>query len=627
MSTMSKNYLSLLAIWIFLIGLVGGAQAQTNISNSPGWFSSCPRLTVDPAGNVHAIWAEFYTLSGPYATSGDAFYSKYNITTKQWSSPLNLSNSRQCFSGEWLVVGIDSDPSGNVYVVYVDSNKVKLRILSGGSWSAPFEVGSNPGSEADSARIAVDAQSNIFICWYQPYGSVYSRARIGGAWENVATISRPGTYCKFPEISVGANSVYCVFQDNHSNPSQYNAVYVCRAKAFGANWSSSQRLTSSAETEEHPAVKVDANDVAHVVYTPYFGGPRIVRYVEGTSSGFSAPIDLGGLGGDHYPALYVQGTNIYTCWQSWGIHYHNRIDGVWKGENAVPNSSCYAHTDVATSPTQDKVYYIADNSSGDIYFYELAGPGPFEAPSTAYVYATADIDADGHDEIVVDLDALGLWVWDNGVYYILNYNNPEFVIRAEVDRDGRDEIVGDFGNLGLWIWDNGVWTQMSSKNPEFLVAVDTNGNGLGEIAADFGSQGVQIWESGTWYHLNYNNPEFMIRVDIDMDWRDEIVGDFGSLGLWLYNNGVWNLLCYSNPESIGCGDTDGDGLDEIVGDFGTIGLWLWDNGTWTRLNYNNPRCIIIADTDEDGRDEIVGDFGGLGFWIWDNGAWGRVALY
>jgi hypothetical protein len=381
MRTMSKNCYSILIIWLFLIGLAGAANAQTNISNSPGWFSSCPRLTVDPAGNVHAVWAEFYTMSGVYPTSGDAFYSKYNIATKQWSTPVNVSNSRGCYSGEWYVVGIDSDASGNVYIVYVDRPRIKLRIISASGWSSPFEVGSSPSTDIDSARVAVDAAGNIFVSWCDSgYRVVYSRARIGGTWENVATLTYPNTVSKFPEISVGTNRVYCVFMDNHHTPSYYTGVYVYRAKTFGAGWSSSQRLTSAGDSEEHPAVRVDANDVAHVVYTPYFyDGSRDVRYVEGTSSGFSSPIVLGSQGGVHYPALSVRGTNVYPCWQSYGVHYRNRVGGSWTAEGAVPSSSCYALTDVAASPFEDKLYYVWDTSSGEIYFTELPGPGPFGA--------------------------------------------------------------------------------------------------------------------------------------------------------------------------------------------------------------------------------------------------------
>jgi hypothetical protein len=408
-----KNRMTVLSICVFLTALVGGAGAQINISNSPSSFSTCPRLAVDSSGNVHAIWAEFYSMNGGYPTSGDAFYAKYNIATKQWSAPLNLSNSGQCFSGEWYCVGIDADASGNVYAIYIDGPSLKLRILSNGSWSSPFNVATAGGGSLESARIAVTAGGDIFaVCCYYP--GVYSRARIGGVWESVASLTYPGTVSKFPEISVGTNQVYCVFMDNHYTPSYYTAVYVQRAVTYGAAWSSSQRMTNAATWEEHPAVRVDANDVAHVIYTPYYesNASRDVRYVEGTSSGFSAPLVLGTTGNVHYPSLAVRGTNVYACWQSSGVHYRNRVAGAWAAESAVPNAYCNSLTDVAASPCQDKLYYVWDTWAGDIYFSELAGPGSVPAPSfdtyNSKLYAAIQSDAD-HGIYYSSMDASLYW--------------------------------------------------------------------------------------------------------------------------------------------------------------------------------------------------------------------------
>ncbi len=245
-------------------------------------------------------WAEFYTWtnSPQVPTSGDAYYSKLDVGTGRWSAPVNLSNTGQVKSYEWYVVGIDTDPYGNVYVVYVNGTQLMLRVFSGGAWGAPFLVGSGPGAGGvDSARIAADAQGNIFICWWDnDWGIVYSRARVGGTWEGVVQLSKP-VRSKFPEIAVGPNLVYCVFMDAQTGYS-YQAVYTVRARTYGAGWSAPKRVSSSGEPEEHPAVKVDSADVAHVIYTPWFesDGTRSVRYVSGTAAGWSAPVDIGSRG-------------------------------------------------------------------------------------------------------------------------------------------------------------------------------------------------------------------------------------------------------------------------------------------------------------------------------------------
>ncbi len=89
----SKNRQLLAAIGLGLFGLAGLAAPQTNISNSPNWFSSCPRVAVDSVGNVHVAWAEFYTWtnSPQVPTSGDAFYSKLDVQHR----PLERSRQPQ----------------------------------------------------------------------------------------------------------------------------------------------------------------------------------------------------------------------------------------------------------------------------------------------------------------------------------------------------------------------------------------------------------------------------------------------------------------------------------------------------------------------------------------------------
>jgi hypothetical protein len=666
MSPMLKRWRFLIVAGLALLGLVGVGAAQTNISNSPNWFSTCPRIAVDPAGNVHAVWAEFYTMNGGYPASGDAFYSKLNAVTQQWSTPINLSNSGQCYSGEWYVVGIDTDGSGNVYVVYIDRPKIKLRIFSGGSWSAPFEVGSSPSTDIDSARVAVDAAGNIFVSWCDSgYRVVYSRARVGGTWESVATLTYPGSVSKFPEISVGANQVYCVFMDNHFTVSFYAAVYVHRAKTFGAAWSSSQRMTSAGNWEEHPAVRVDAADVAHVIFTPYYDSTasRDVRYVEGTSGGFSAPVVLGTQGNVHYPALAVRGGNVYTCWQSYGVHYRNRPGGTWGAENAVPSSSCYALTDVATSPLQDKIYYVWDSSGGDIYCGVII---QYVAPAESSDQAVGDFDGDGRDEVAVDFGANGIWLADDSGWSQISANNPERLLAMDVQGDHIDEIIGDFGASGLWIWVNNAWHIISSRNADFfvagnidgkggeelivdfgsiglwtwngynwtqlsgaksnsLVAADVDGDGSAEVASGFGALGLWLWKGGSWSQLSGLAPQTMVAGNADGSGGEELIADFGAVGVWVRNAGNWIKVSPADADALLIADVNGDGIKEFLGDFGALGLYLWINNQWVKLSPCNPERVIAADVDGDGLDEVVGDFGTLGLYVWDGTGWTQIS--
>jgi hypothetical protein len=219
-------------------------------------------------------------------------------------------------------------------------------------------------------------------------------------------LSHPGVRAKFPEIAAGPNLIYCVWQEG-SIGYAYHAVSATRARTFAAAWSSFNRITTAFEAEEHPAVKVDASDLAHIVYTPYSdsNGWRIVLYVEGTSSGWSAPLDLGGLGGAHFPSIGLRGNNLYVVWQL-GAHVqnNNRIADVWTGDSAVPGSSACYLPDVVVTPQQDKVYYVWDGN-GEIY---VGVKTQYVAPTESSSQAIGDFDGDSKDEIAVDFGSYGV---------------------------------------------------------------------------------------------------------------------------------------------------------------------------------------------------------------------------
>lgn len=622
----SKNGRLLAALLVGLLGIAGPALAQTNISNSPNWHSSCPRITVDPTGNVHVIWAEFYGMSGPYPTSGDAFYARLNIATGQWTTPVNLSNSGGCFSGEWLVVGIDSDASGNVYAVYVDGATIKLRILSGGAWSAPFTVGTAAG-EVDGARVAVTPAGDIFICWYEAGpGLVRARARVGGTWESAANVSTYGYRAKFPEIAVGANLVYCVWQDGSSGW-RYFAAYAVRAKTFGASWSALKRVSSGTDTEEHPAIKVDASDVAHVVYTPQFDdGSRCVRYASGTSAGFGTPVNISSLG-VHYPSLGLKGSNLYAVWKwDYGKVYTNeRKGGVWSGESAVPGSGSPELPDVAITASQDKVYYVWDTGSPrDIY---VGVKTQYVAPTVPSKHAIGDFDGDKQDEVAVDFGASGVWLADATGWLKISSSNPDGLMAARVPGGAKDEIVADFGSLGLWVMVDGAWHLISSKNPEAVIRGKIGSAAGDSLFVDFGTSGLWSWNGYSWSQLSGANPVSFAAGDVDADGTDELVCGFASVGLWLWNAGSWSQLSGLTPEFLTCGNMDGSGGEEVVADFGATGVWVRNAGTWIRLSPADAEELVFADADGNGVKELLGDFGIWGLYLWINNGWVGVTAY
>jgi PKD repeat protein len=408
------------------------AIGQANVSRSPNTQSISPRIAVDSAGNVHVVWAEYYTpvQDAPNPGSGDAFYAKYDISTQQWSAPLNLSNSSRVYSAQCRPVGIDIDGANNIYVVYTEGNKIQLKIYYGGSWGAPFEVVSSPGN-CDSARIAVDSSGNIFTCWWDmSYYTIYSRARIGGNWEGVKAVS--AMQSKFPNIAVGSNVAYCAWMGKDAG-GIYRAQYVQRNKSFNASWTAAQEafhLPShpiSDDEQMTPDVAIDANNIAHLIWSYKISADwtYVIQYSYWTGNGFSSPRQLSGETLQLYPFIFERGGNLYTCWPvgSWahgtGVHYSDRLNGSWSGEGVVPNSGGCTFTDVATSPSQDRVYYVWDdmgrnpNGTWEVWC-NLGQTGPPPPPPDNPVASFTATPSSGSAPLTVTFDGSSSYDVNNG---------------------------------------------------------------------------------------------------------------------------------------------------------------------------------------------------------------------
>jgi hypothetical protein len=351
------------------------ASGQANVSRSPGLASTSPRIAIDSVGNLHVVWAEYDS-----ETSGDCFYSKYDISSKTWSVPVNLSNSGLVHSAESQACGIDLDGNDNIYVIYVEKNRISMRIFSGGTWETPFPVDSWSGGDCDGARVAVTLDGDIFTSWWITSSSrVYSRARVWGAWEPAEQIS-PAGQAKFSDIAVGGNAVFAVWTQKDT----LNQIYYARRNATsGASWSMPQVVRADSVNQDAPAVEVDDTSIAHIVYILAVarGGIGEVRYTRWTGTGFASTVKVSSTLLLHYPSLHSRGSNLYCCWQEGasgdgtGVFYNNKIDGSWQGIGFAPDSDGCTYPDVSVNPSQSEVYFVWD-SGGEIWCNMGAIEGP-----------------------------------------------------------------------------------------------------------------------------------------------------------------------------------------------------------------------------------------------------------
>ena len=308
--------------------LCAPAGAAANVSRSPGLESLSPRIAVDSMGNLHVVWAEYIAGS----ESGDAYYSKYDLFAQTWSTPLNLSNSGRVFTRERRPVGIAIDGSDNVYVIYVEKTRISMRINSGGTWADPIILANWNTGSCDTARIAVDFNGDIFTTWWTMDSyKVHSRARIGGVWEDVRAVSI--NQSKFPDIAVGENVAFLCWTGKDPSLGIYQIFYTKRNKTLDAAWDVPRVMYRGSVKQQVPAIEIDYNDVAHIVFTPVLalGGQRIVRYCRWAGREWTSPQSISSAGLLHYPALDEREGNLYCCWQvgayggGIGVYGSNRV--------------------------------------------------------------------------------------------------------------------------------------------------------------------------------------------------------------------------------------------------------------------------------------------------------------
>jgi len=352
----------LLAVCQILFGLE--AEAKVRISTQGDCWG--PRMAVDGQGNIHVVWLQAY---GP--TSGDIFYTRCPAATGQWRTPVNLSNSGAAACDTFQACALGLDASGRLYAAWGEiGSGIKLRTLTGESWSGVEHVAST--ARPEQPRIAVDGPGNLFLVWFtHDGGEVYSRARVGGAWESVRTISQRSFRSKFPDIAVNNGVVYAVFTESTYD---YQVVYCHRGTGLNAGWSTPAPVfTEFPLAHHHPSVAVDGGGVPHIAWSRVLPDDSAtqVLYSGGTGGGFSAPVEMSDWTGTHWPAVVQRNNTVYVLWQegSWeGGTLHSRLGRgrEWSDMNLVPHSDGAVYMDFGFDP-QGRMNFVW-NGAGQVYF-------------------------------------------------------------------------------------------------------------------------------------------------------------------------------------------------------------------------------------------------------------------
>lgn len=255
--------------------------------------------------------------------------------------------------------------------------------------------------------------------------------------------------------------------------------------------------------------------------------------------------------------------------------------------------------------------------------------------------AVADLDNDGHDEVVVGaadqhvyaLDETGERLWKSpvgGRIYEL--------AAADVDGDGRGEVAVGCADKRLYLFDdagNSVWDldppARTYERPSYrgvapfqgaikkVLTSDLDGDGKREIAIGSGNwrcyvyshDGQLLYDECNWAH----QPTCLDAFDLDGDgYREVLLGnDYSSFHI--YNARDAKIVRsvgttgHAGPSSLDGDDLDGDGIgDIVVGDRGGKIMLLipWNTKTPQTLQVGAPITkALITDLDGDGPKESL----------------------
>ncbi len=164
-------------------------------------------------------------------------------------------------------------PGGAIAVAWVayrqSADRVLLRVLENGAWSAAEEVTPQP-ADIFRCALATDSERNLWAFWSQREGqrwNIWARQKKDGRWQAPARLTVAGSNI-FPRAAASPDGhIFVVWQSFRNGQSDiYLKAYV------GGQWSEEARVSESPANDWEPAVAASAGGRAWIAWDSYDRG-------------------------------------------------------------------------------------------------------------------------------------------------------------------------------------------------------------------------------------------------------------------------------------------------------------------------------------------------------------------